>query len=95
MENEKIDITFDVRTDSNGKDPDSHSKILRNYHKFLWSKKLPNGKNFILTDEMDGIYLFHKSDLGEYRLTSDAFIHTYSTWKRTKELIEKIPKNEI
>ena len=91
----KIDITYDVRKDSNGKDPDSHSKILKMYHKYLWSKKLPNGKDFILTDEMAGIYLFHKSDLGEYRLTSDAFIHTYSTWIRTKELIEKIPIKEI
>jgi hypothetical protein len=91
----EIDITYDVRKDSNGKDPDSYSKTLKMYHKYLWSKKLPNGKEFILTDEMEGIYLFHKSDLGEYRLTSDAFIHTYSTWIRTKELIGKIPKNEI
>ena len=29
-------------------DPDSQSKTLNEYHKFLWSKKLPNGKNWDL-----------------------------------------------
>jgi hypothetical protein len=91
----KIDVSFDVRKDSNGKDPDSHSKTLKMYHKYLWSKKLPNGKDFFLIDSIDGWYLDHKSDLGEYHLTSDAFIHTYSTWIRTQDLIKQIPKNEI
>jgi hypothetical protein len=95
MENNIIDITYDVRKDSGGKDPDSHSKVLRKYHKLLWSKKLPNGKDFLLTDSVEGIYLHHKSELGEYFLTSDAFIHTYSSWQRTKELINQIPKDEI
>jgi hypothetical protein len=90
-----IDITYDFRTDSNGNDPDSHSKTLKAYHKFLWSKKLPNGKIFLLSDSVEGKYLYHKSDLGEYFLTSDAFIHTYSTWQRTKDLIKQIPIDEI
>ena len=91
----EIDITYDVRIDSNGGDPDSQSKILKMYHKYLWSKKLPNGKDFLLTDSVEGKYLYHKSDLGEYSLTSDAFIHTYSTWQRTKDLIKQIPKDVI
>jgi hypothetical protein len=91
----EIDITYDMRTDSNGKDPDSHSKTLKMYHKLLWSKKLPNGKDFLLYDNIEGKYLYHKSDLGEYSLTSDAFIHTYSTWQRTKDLIKLIEKSEI
>jgi hypothetical protein len=95
MENNIIDITYDVRKDSNGKDPDSYSKILRNYHKLLWSKELPNGKAFLLKDDVEGVYLYHNSALGEYFLTSDAFIHTYSSWQRTKDLIKQIPKNEI
>jgi len=90
-----IDITYDVRTDSNGKDPDSHSKTLRNYHKLLWSKKLPNGKDFFLSDTTEGVYLHHNSDLGEYRLTSDAFVHSYRTWKRTQDLIKLIPIKEL
>jgi hypothetical protein len=91
----EIDITYDLRNDSKGKDPDSHSRTLKMYHKYLWSKKLPNGYIFNLTDNIEGIYLYHKSELGEYFLTSDAFIHTYSSWQRTHELIKQINKNDI
>ncbi len=38
-----IDTSFDVRTDASGKDPDAHSKTLRRYHRWLWSKPLPSG----------------------------------------------------
>jgi hypothetical protein len=95
MEIERIDITYDLRTDSNGKDPDSHSKTLKMYHKLLWSKKLSNGKHFLLSDSVEGVYLYHKSDLGEYFLSSDAFIHTYFTWQRTQDLIKQIPEKEL
>lgn len=44
----EIDIYFDAQTDSGGKDPDSASKTLKSYHQLLWSKPLPNGKNFQL-----------------------------------------------
>ena len=38
-----IDITFDFRTDTpTGTDPDALSPTLRSYHKFLWSKPLPD-----------------------------------------------------
>jgi hypothetical protein len=73
----QVDITFDVRSDSGGKDPDYASKTLRNYHKLLWSKNLPNGKTFNLDDTVGNIYLYHKSDLGEFYLASDSVIHTY------------------
>ena len=39
-----IDTRFDFRTDSNGKDPDSHSPTLRSYQRYLYSKPLPNGE---------------------------------------------------
>ena len=39
-----IDITFDFRSDSRGKDPDGYSPTLNAYHKALWSKELPNGE---------------------------------------------------
>ena len=41
---QEIDIHFDVRADSNGKDPDSASRTLKAYHQLLWSKPLPNGQ---------------------------------------------------
>ena len=42
-----IDIKFDFRSDTpEGKDADTYSSTLRNYHQILWSKCLPNGKKF-------------------------------------------------
>lgn len=56
IELKDIDIHFDVRKDSYGKDPDSASATLRLYHKLLWSKPLPNGQVMKL-DEGKGYYL--------------------------------------
>ncbi|MDN5855659.1 MAG: hypothetical protein L0K86_23025, partial [Actinomycetia bacterium] len=64
-----IDTTFDFRSDSGGKDPDSHSPTLRAYHKFLWSRPLPNGAVFELDDSVSGEYLTHRSGLGEFNLS--------------------------
>ena len=93
--NSLIDIKYDVRKDSNDFDPDKHSNTLKSYHKKLWSKLLPNGKYFDLNDNNPSVYLYHKSDLGEYFLSSDSIIHTYSKWSRTKNIIEEIKKEEI
>ncbi|WP_425463848.1 DUF6994 family protein [Nocardioides aurantiacus] len=38
-----IDTAFDVRTDAGGRDPDSYSPTLRDYHQILWTKPLPRG----------------------------------------------------
>lgn len=73
-----IDISFDFRTDSGGKDPDRHSPTLREYHKFLWSKTLPDGRPFDLT--IRGAYLHHRSELGEFVLSSDSVIPTFTRW---------------
>jgi len=43
-----IDIDFDFREDSRCGDPDSDSIKLYELHQLLWSKQLPNGKNFDL-----------------------------------------------
>ena len=90
-----IDIKFDVYSDTpKGKDPDSHSPTLRNYHKFLWSKKLPNGLLFEL-DETIPMRLHHKSELGEFVLSSDSIAHTYSNIKSTTNIIKKIDTKEL
>lgn len=86
----KIDITFNVYTDANGGDPDSTSPTLRSYHKMLWSKKLPNGEKFELTDKKSGTYLYHNSGLGEYLLGSDAITHSYRNHKRKTWLTQQI-----
>lgn len=65
-----IDITFDFRRDTpDGKDPDSYSKTLRRSHKQLWSKPLPSGKPFQLSDDIPGHYLHHQSAIGEFSLS--------------------------
>ena len=52
----EFDIKYDVRNDSNGKDPDSASETLKAYHKMLWSKPLPNGQMMELSTGK-GFYL--------------------------------------
>ena len=90
-----IDTSFNVYTDTpKGRDPDSYSPTLRNYHKFLWSKKLPNGLLFKL-DETIPMRLHHKSDLGEFVLSSDSIAHTYSNIKSTTNIIKKIDTKEL
>jgi len=92
----EIDITFDFRTDTPpGKDPDALSPTLRSYHKQLWSKPLPNGMYFGLDDTKNNVYLYHQSDLGEFFLSSDSAIHTFSRWKSMAHIINQINEDEI
>jgi hypothetical protein len=90
----EIDITFNFYSDANGGDPDSKSPTLRAYHKFLWSKALPNGEKFDLSDKKIGTYLYHKSELGEFFLGSDAITHSYRYHKRKTWLTQQI-QNEV
>lgn len=87
-----IDTTFDFRTDANGGDPDKTSPTLRRYHQLLWSKPLPNGKLFELTCNFRDRYLYHRSELGEFVLTSDSVLPTFTSWKRCAHIIG--PKEE-
>jgi len=82
-----IDTSFDFRTDTPaGKDPDTHSQTLRRYHKLLWSKRLPNGRYFELADTVRGVYLHHRSELGEFFLSSDSVIPTFTRWPSLKHV---------
>ncbi len=90
-----IDINFNFYSDTpKGKDPDSHSPTLRSYHKILWSKELPNGSLFKLDDSIP-TRLHHKSELGEFVLSSDSIAHTYSNIKSTTDIIKKIDEEEL
>ncbi len=95
MEIKRIDVTFNTMSDSGGKDPDSASKKLKQYHKLLWNKILPNGKLFSLDDKRKGCYLYHKSELGEFFFSSDTIVHTYSRWHNTQHIIKQVPKDEM
>ena len=90
-----IDINFDVYSDTpKGKDPDSHSPTLRRYHQILWNKPLPNGVEFNLDDSMPRL-LLHRSELGEFLLSSDSIGHTYSKVKSMSHIVDQIPSEEI
>ena len=90
-----IDINFNVYSDTpKGKDPDSYSPTLRNYHKNLWSKKLPNGSLFKLNETIP-MHLHHKSELGEFVLSSDSIANTYSSVKSSYNIIKNIKADEI
>ncbi|WP_417935167.1 DUF6994 family protein [Falsihalocynthiibacter arcticus] len=78
-----------------GKDPDSHSPTLRNYHKALWSKKLPTGGAFSLSDEHPRTYLHHISERGEFFLSSDALTNTYRHHRAMAPIINEIPEGEL
>ena len=89
-----IDINFNVHSDARGGDPDRTSPTLRKYHKILWSKPLPNGKKFELNTNKKGTYLYHNSELGEFKLGSDAITHSYRNHKRKQWLIKQV-SNEV
>ena len=90
-----IDITFDFRSDTPPKgDPDALSPTLRRYHKILWSKPLPRGVVFELNDTTPHVYLHHRSELGEFFLSSDAVIPTFSRQPRLSHIIDTIPGEE-
>ena len=86
-----IDITFDFRSDTPpGKDPDTFSPTLRRYHQLLWSKPLPSGALFDSTSPPP-VYLHHRSELGEFWLSSDAVVPTFR-W--LAHIIDQIPEVE-
>lgn len=87
-----IDTTFNFYSDATGPDPDSSSPTLRRYHRLLWSKDLPNGRPFTLSEEREGTYLYHSSELGEFFLSSDGITNSYGHHKRKKEIVEQIPE---
>ena len=90
-----IDINFDVYSDTpEGKDPDSFSPTLRKYHKILWSKSLPNNKEFNLNLDTPKL-LHHKSALGEFFLSSDSIGHTYTRVKKMSHIIDELSNVEI
>ena len=92
----QIDTAFDFRSDTPpGKDPDTHSPTLRCYHKLLWSKPLPSGFRFELVDTTLRVYLHHKSKIGEFWLSSDSVIPTFTRESKIHHVIKQIPPHEL
>jgi hypothetical protein len=87
-----IDITFNVYSDSGGKDPDSHSPTLKKYHKILWSKPLPSGKIFTLSDTESDSYLTYNSAQEKASLSSDSISNSYRDKKVLSSIIKDLTK---
>jgi len=89
-----IDVSFNFYSDSGGKDPDSHSLTLKKYHKLLWSKPLPSGKIFTLTNTDSSSYLTYSSAQEVISLSSDSISNSYRDKKAlssiTSELSEEV-----
>ncbi|MEO7522927.1 MAG: hypothetical protein ABIT58_02470 [Ferruginibacter sp.] len=90
MKEQIIDTTFKTYSDSNGGDLDSTSLTLRNYHKILWNKTLPNGIKFELIDKKSGTYLYLSSELGKFDLGSDAITNSYRNHTRKQWMLSQI-----
>jgi hypothetical protein len=91
-----IDVTFDFRRDTpEGKDPDTHSKTLRRYHKLLWSKPLPDGAIFELDDTTPGVYLHHLSEGREFFLASDSVIPSFVKERRIVHIFNEVPAEDV
>jgi hypothetical protein len=93
----KININFDFNIDSNGLDPDSHSPTLKSYHKILWSKALPSGSTFELTDNPPVKYLAYKNSKIQIDLSSDSIANSYMKSKAypIASLVNEIDANLV
>lgn len=90
-----VDVAFDFRSDTPpGGDPDALSPTLRRYHQILWGRTLPSGAAFALDSARPGHYLYHRSSLGEFTLSSDSIIPTFTRWVRMRPIITQIPGEE-
>jgi len=85
-----IDTSFDLRSDAGGKDPDSDSATLRSYHRYLWSKKLPNGKELILDE-----WLNNTSDACCFLFSSDSISNSLRGQKDYQYMISQIDKSVV
>ena len=87
-----IDVSFNFYSDSGGKDPDSYSPTLKKYHKLLWSKPLPSGKIFTLTDTDSSSYLTYSSAQNEISLSSDSISNSYRDKKALSSITSELSK---
>jgi len=92
-----IDTAFDVRTDARGKDPDTYSTTLCLYHRCLWSKPLPGGtltRFELVAPATPPFYLHHRSDVGEFWLSSDSVIATFTSYHTLKPIVGQLTDAE-
>ena len=89
-----IDIIFDHRTDSGGRDLDAYSPRLKTAHQLLWNKPLPSGELFELKP-MTKRYLVFRSDDLVYSLASDQISNSMRTTVRLKDITSQVSEDEL
>ncbi len=88
------DPEFDFRADAGGGDPDSRSATLRRYHRLAWSKPLPDGTEFTLTDGGSRGYLRHESERGLFLLSSDTIHRTFARHLKMQHIISTVAADD-
>ena len=88
--NSYIDVAFDFRTDATGPDVDSSSLTLKKYHQTLWSKLLPSGEKFFLSDNNRATYLTYEQGERIFYLSSDSISNSYRNHKRMHGIVKEI-----
>ncbi|MHA7209554.1 DUF6994 family protein [Arthrobacter sp. MDT1-65] len=89
-----FDITFDYKSDSAGKDPDSHSPRMKTDHQLLWTKELPDGQMFrpavpaLAKVRRFNYLVVEQNPDRRFTVGSDAITSSYTTWSRPKALVE-------
>ena len=89
-----IDVTFDHRTDSGGRDLDAFSPRLKAHHQVLWNKPLPSGVMFELKP-MSKRYLVHRTDDLVFSLSSDQISNSMRTTARMKHITSQVSPEEL
>lgn len=90
----EIDVSFDVQSDSYGKDPDFASATMKSYHKLLWSKPLPNGDILKLEDCKDCYLKWNNIYLGSDSITATFRNGRNKHFEEFKSGIPNYPKFE-
>lgn len=100
-----IDVNADFTSDVQGyweafeknnlhskcKDPDVCSKLMQEYHKELWSRKLPNGQNMELKSGCGSYYLYWQN----FRFGADSIVNMYFHHKGVQSLLNEEIKQAL
>lgn len=91
----EVDVRFDLRSGTHGRDPDRFSSTLRGYHKLLWSKELLDGTLFELDDDVPEVSPRHVSHRGRFVLASNSMLPSVATWKAMAGVLRQLPSAGI
>lgn len=69
-------------------DPDRESKTLQEYQRLLWSKRLPNGDNMLLSKGNGAYYLTWQN----YRFGSDSIVTSFR-YRKYRNMLEQVAKS--